>query len=189
MDHFWPFGQLFGWFRSEMEAKSARFTHLLMLQASWQESFGDNLVSPISAAVECFGEKDIRGHPSREDSHRQGPQGFSRGLRAARQHEFSRLSASAWLLRDVLGPPVGVSWLAEAVVHSESAEKRCCVRFRMQAQVLCWPQTPQSPVAPVHDTWNHYGYAWPGAWYPYYGHPQYNPYAPLSTYHWSLGSH
>jgi len=31
-----------------------------------KESFVENLVSPISAAVECFGDKDIRGHPSRD---------------------------------------------------------------------------------------------------------------------------
>lgn len=31
-----------------------------------KESFVENLVSPISAAVERFGDKDIRGHPSRD---------------------------------------------------------------------------------------------------------------------------
>ncbi|CAJ1371460.1 unnamed protein product [Effrenium voratum] len=37
-----------------------------------KESYEQNLVAPISAAVERFGEKDIRGHPSRDTERERG---------------------------------------------------------------------------------------------------------------------
>eukprot|EP00913_Durusdinium_trenchii_P025855 g24264.t2 len=79
----------------------------------------------------------------------------------------------------------GTSCLTCSWVCQFTAEK---IKVKAQCPQLCWPQTPQSPVAPAAGPESYYGSAWGGYGYgnPYAAAPPYNPYGPYGSYHWIL---
>ncbi|CAK9033230.1 Voltage-dependent T-type calcium channel subunit alpha-1I (Voltage-gated calcium channel subunit alpha Cav3.3) (Ca(v)3.3) [Durusdinium trenchii] len=80
-----------------------------------------------------------------------------------------------------------VSPISAAVETSEGIHLEICPVTEAQCPQLCWPQTPQSPVAPAAGPESYYGSAWGGYGYgnPYAAAPPYNPYGPYGSYHWN----